>query len=207
MQIAETNAALKISVAHLVKNFPAKTLIYVLAGKNNFQNCFFTSPRIQKLGLALAGFTNYVQTGRIQIVGQSEILFLRQLGSKQRIEAINNLDLEKISCILITRNLSQPKKLISIAEQNGQNVFLTSELSSNAINIVSAFLQNALAPHTILHGVLLEMYGLGVLILGETGIGKSEWVLDLVTRGHRLVSDDSLLVKKSMINLKVPRRN
>jgi HPr kinase/phosphorylase len=201
MQFAEKDVARNISIAHLVENFPAKVSIEVLAGKDNLQNCFVTSTRIQKLGLALAGFTNYIQTGRIQIVGQSEILFLRQLESRQRIEAINNLDLEKICCILITKNLSPPKELIDIAEQNGVPVLRTFELSSNAINIVSTFLQKALAPQIVLHGVLLGMYGLGVLILGESGIGKSECALDLITRGHRLVSDDSVLVRKIGDNL------
>ena len=201
MQFAEKDVARNISIAHLVENFPAKVSIEVLAGKDNLQNCFVTSTRIQKLGLALAGFTDYIQTGRIQIVGQSEILFLRQLESRQRIEAINNLDLEKICCILITKNLSPPKELIDIAEQNGVPVLRTFELSSNAINIVSAFLQKALAPQIVLHGVLLGMYGLGVLILGESGIGKSECALDLITRGHRLVSDDSVLVRKIGDNL------
>jgi len=196
MRTAEKNTDRKISVAHLVENFPAKMSISILAGNDNLQNCFVTSSQIQKLGLALAGFTDYIQTGRIQIVGQSEILFLRQIESKQRIEAINNLDLEKICCILITKNLSPPNELIDIAEQNGLPVLRTSETSSNAINIVSAFLQNALAPQIVMHGVLLGMYNLGVLILGGSGIGKSECALDLITRGHLLVSDDSVLIKK-----------
>lgn len=196
MQIIEDNSIRKAAVADLVKNFPVNMEISVLAGENGLRSRFVSSPRIQKLGLALAGFTNYIKTGRIQIVGQSEISFLRQLESEQRIKAINNLDLEKICCILITGNLVPPKELIDIANRNRLPVLRTSESSSNAINIVSVFLQNALAPQIMLHGVLLEMYGLGVLILGESGIGKSECALDLITRGHRLVSDDSVAVKK-----------
>jgi len=196
MQTVENNTIRKVTVADLVENFPVKMKISVLAGRDGLQSRFVTSPRIQKLGLALAGFTNYIQTGRIQIVGQSEISFLAQLESKQRIEAINNLDLEKICCVLITKNLVPPTELIDIADQNKLPVLRTSQLSSIAINSISIFLQNVLAPQIILHGVLLGMYGLGVLILGESGIGKSECALDLITRGHRLISDDSVLIKK-----------
>lgn len=179
-----------------MENSPVKMEISVLAGEDGLQSRFVTSPRIQKLGLALAGFTNYIQRGRIQIVGQSEISFLEQLESKQRIEAINNLDLKKICCILITKNLVPPTELIDIADRNKLPVLRTSQLSSIAINSISIFLQNVLAPQIILHGVLLGMYGLGVLILGESGIGKSECALDLIARGHRLISDDSVVIKK-----------
>ncbi len=196
MQIFEKNIIRKVTIADLVENLPVKMEISVLAGKNALQSRFVTSSGVQKTGLALAGFTDYIQTGRIQIVGQSEISFLAQLKSKQRIQAINNLDLKKICCILITKHLVPPTELIDIAERNELPVLHTSESSSNAINIVSTFLQNALAPQIILHGVLLGMYGLGVLILGESGIGKSECALDLITRGHRLVSDDSVVIKK-----------
>jgi HPr kinase/phosphorylase len=196
MQTIENNTSRKLKVSDLMENSPVKMEISVLAGEDGLQSRFVTSPRIQKLGLALAGFTNYIQRGRIQIVGQSEISFLEQLESKQRIEAINNLDLKKICCILITKNLVPPTELIDIADRNKLPVLRTSQLSSIAINSISIFLQNVLAPQIILHGVLLGMYGLGVLILGESGIGKSECALDLIARGHRLISDDSVVIKK-----------
>jgi len=134
MQTIENNTSRKLKVSDLMENSPVKMEISVLAGEDGLQSRFVTSPRIQKLGLALAGFTNYIQRGRIQIVGQSEISFLEQLESKQRIEAINNLDLKKICCLLITKNLVPPTELIDIADRNKLPVLRTSQLSSIAIN-------------------------------------------------------------------------
>ncbi len=96
----------KISVADFVKNAPAELNVEVLAGENGLRQKQIVSSRIQKLALGLARFSHYIHTGRIQIVGQSETSYLEQLKSEQRIEALNNLDLDKISCVLITRNLN-----------------------------------------------------------------------------------------------------
>ncbi len=186
----------KISVADFVKNAPAELDVEVLAGANGLRQKQIVSSRIQKLGLALARFSHYIHAGRIQIVGQSEISYLEQLESEQRIEALNNLDLDKISCILITKNLEPPQELKFIAEEKNLPVLRTALVSSETINLVSNHLLKVLAPQTTLHGVLMGMYGLGVLILGDSGIGKSECALDLIARGHRLISDDTIILKR-----------
>jgi len=196
MSPAKTNEDPKISVADFVKNAPAELDVEVLAGKNGLRQKRIVSSRIQKLGLALAGFSHYIHAGRVQIVGQSEISYLAQLESKQRIEALNNLDLDKISCVLITKNLEPPPELKLVAEEKNLPVLRTARVSSKAINLVSTHLLKVLAPKTTLHGVLMEMYGLGVLIVGDSGIGKSECALDLITRGHRLISDDTIILKR-----------
>lgn len=196
MQSNFKNEKPKINLAEFISKSPAEMKIEVLAGENGLQTHEITSARIQKLGLALAGFAHYIRAGRIQIVGQSEISFLKQLTPEKRLEAIGNLDLAIICCILITRNLEPPKELIKIAEEHNLPVIRTSLVSSTVIGTVSRFLSNVLAPQTTIHGVLVGMYGLGVLILGESGIGKSECALDLITRGHGLISDDIILVKR-----------
>lgn len=185
-----------ISVADFVEKSPAQLQIEVLTGHERLASRHINSARIQKLGLALAGFSHYVHEGRLQIVGQSETSYLRQLSPKKRIEAINNLDLEKICCVLLTKNLRLPKEFTAIAESVGLPVIRTPQVSSVAIGVVSKFLQSALAPQTTLHGVLLGMYGLGVFLVGDSGIGKSECALDLVARGHRLIADDAVTMKK-----------
>jgi HPr kinase/phosphorylase len=186
----------KISIAGFIEKSPPELQIEVLAGENGVESREINSVRIQKLGLALAGFAHYIHTGRIQIVGQSEIWYLSQLESAKKIEAIKNLNLEKISCILITKGLEPPVELRDIADESSVPLLRTNLISSGAINKVSEFLQEILAPQTTNHGVVMGMFGIGVLILGSSGIGKSECALDLITRGHYLIADDSVVIKK-----------
>jgi HPr kinase/phosphorylase len=185
-----------ISIADFVEKSPPELQMEVAAGKDFLRDREINSARIQKLGLALAGFSHYIHAGRLQIVGQSEISYLKQLSKEKRIEALGNLDLEKICCVLLTKNLQPPAEFFEIAEKMRLPVLRTPQVSSMAIGIVSNFLQEVLAPQTTLHAVLLGMYGLGVLLVGDSGIGKSECALDLIARGHQLVSDDAVTVKK-----------
>lgn len=186
----------KITVADFIENAPAQLEFETLAGAKNTTTHKINSARIQKLGLALAGFAHYIHAGRIQIVGQSEILFLNQLESEKRIEAICNLNPEQISCVLVTNYLTPPQELLDIAEEVGLPVLRTTQVSSTTIELISKFLQETLAPQTTLHGVLVGIFGIGVMIIGESGIGKSECALDLVARGHNLISDDVIIVKR-----------
>jgi HPr kinase/phosphorylase len=184
-----------ITISEFVALAPARLEIELLAGHYGASTRRLTAPRIQKLGLALAGFTRYIHPGRLQIVGQSEIRFLGELAPDKRAEAIDNLDPANISCILVTKNLEPPTELIKACDATSLPLLRTPLLSSEAIEIVTLFLQQTLAPVTMLHGVLLDVYGLGVLMEGASGIGKSECALDLITRGHRLVSDDVVEVR------------
>ena len=151
----KTNEEPKISVAAFVKNAPVKLDVEVLAGENGLRQKQIVSSRIQKLGLALAEFLNYIHAGRIQIVGQSEISYLEQLESERRIEALNNLDLDKIICVLITKNLEPPLEIETIAEEKNLPVLRTAQVSSEIINLVSNHLLKVFAPQTNLHGVLM----------------------------------------------------
>jgi HPr kinase/phosphorylase len=196
MPINNKNDKPQITVAEFVEKAPAELDLVVLAGDQGLTDKFIDSERIQKLGLALAGFSHYVHKGRVQIVGQSEIAYLRQLNKEQKHEALNHLDAEKISCILVTKNMEPPAELLEIAVEKNLPLLKTPLVSSKAINLVTNCLQENLAPHVTIHGVLLGMYGIGVLIKGESGIGKSECALDLITRGHSLISDDSVCIKK-----------
>jgi HPr kinase/phosphorylase len=190
------NETPKISISEFVEKSPPELQIEVLSGKNGLRKREINSARIQKLGLALAGFAHYIHNGRIQIVGQSEIWYLSQLESEKKTEAIENLNLDKISCILVTKGLEPPPELLKISDEYGLPLLRTNLVSSGAINKVSEFLQEILAPQMTIHGVLMGMFGIGVLIVGNSGIGKSECALDLITRGHYLIADDSVLIKK-----------
>ena len=195
--IRDASESPSISVSDFVAGAPPALALRVLAGAGGADSRRITSPRIQKLGLALAGFTNYIHAGRVQIVGQSEIWFLGQLAPERRREAIRNLALERISCVLVTKELAPPAELVEAAEEFALPLVQSPLVSSVAINVVTEFLQAALAPRETRHGVLLDAYGLGVLIEGESGIGKSECALDLIQRGHRLVADDTVEVRRT----------
>lgn len=186
----------KISISEFIEKSPPELALEVLAGKKGLKEREISSTRIQKPGLALAGFSHYIHPGQVQIVGQSEISYLLQLESGKRTEVLKNLDLAKICCILLTKNLELPPEIIKLADKTKLPVLRTSLISSVAIETISKYLLEILAPLTTLHSVLMEIYGFGVLILGSSGIGKSECALDLISRGHRLISDDTVIVKK-----------
>ncbi|MDT4898766.1 MAG: HPr kinase/phosphorylase [Acidobacteriota bacterium] len=185
-----------ITVSEFLAHAPLQLELRVVAGEKGLATRELTTPRIQKLGLALAGFTHYIHPGRLQIVGQTEISYLDELASDRRRQVIRNLLLERISCVLITKGLEPPPELIEEAAEAALPLLSTPVVSSIAISTVTDYLQAQLAPLTVRHGVLLDIYGLGVLLEGASGIGKSECALDLVAHGHRLVSDDVVEVRR-----------
>jgi HPr kinase/phosphorylase len=185
-----------ITVSDFIAHAPHALELEVLCGAGGAGERLIKIARIQKLGLALAGFTNYIHPGRLQIVGQSEIWFLGQLEPERRREAIHNLGLQNIACVLITKALDPPEEFVLEAERARLPLLRTPLLSSVAINLVTDYLQEMLAPRIVRHAVLLDLYGLGVLIEGASGIGKSECALDLIAHGHRLVSDDVVEIRR-----------
>ncbi|HEY0098420.1 MAG TPA: HPr(Ser) kinase/phosphatase [Pyrinomonadaceae bacterium] len=185
-----------INVGDFIKHAPPQLELRVLAGSRGLHARRITSARIQKLGLALSGFTHYIHAGRVQIIGQSEVQFLGQLTPARRREAIDNLSLETISCVLVTKEQTPPVEFVEAAESAELPLLQTTLVSSVAIGVVNDYLRETLAPRELRHGVLLDAYGLGVLIEGDSGIGKSECALDLIVRGHRLVADDLVEVRR-----------
>ncbi|NLT68318.1 MAG: HPr(Ser) kinase/phosphatase [Acidobacteria bacterium] len=154
------------------------------------------SPRIQKLGMALAGFTTYIHPDRIQIVGSSELNYLKELTPDGRTSAIQRLKRFRICCIVVTKGLDPPKELAEFCARQEIPILRTRALSSLSTSKMTRWLENRLAPRATVHGVLVEVFGLGVLIIGPSGIGKSECALELILRGHRLVTDDSVEITR-----------
>lgn len=192
----DAQAEMSVTIAEFMRQAPARLALRVVENQESLAARRITVPRIQKLGLALAGFSHYIHPGRVQIVGQSEIQYLAGLSPDGREEAIARLELERIACVLITKNLELPPEFTDAARRAGLPVLQTPLVSSIAITIVSEFLQRSLAPREMRHGVLLDLYGLGVLLEGRSGVGKSECALDLIARGHRLVADDAVEVRR-----------
>jgi len=153
-------------------------------------------PRVQRPGLALTGYTDYIRYGRVQIVGSSEVGYLQKLPPRRRSAILAKLCRCRITCFVVTKGLVPPPELLQAAEARGIPVLTTPLESTAFIKLLSAFLEERLATRLHLHSVLLDVFGLGVLILGESGIGKSECALDLIDRGHRLVADDVVEIKR-----------
>jgi HPr kinase/phosphorylase len=154
------------------------------------------STRIQKPGLALAGYTDFVHDDRVQILGQTELSYLGSLGREAQEWSIDGYVARRVACIVITKGLEPPALLAHACEVDGTPLLRTPITSSECIRKVLAYLDDLLSPRCSLHGVLVDVDGVGVLITGASGIGKSECALDLVARGHRLVADDVVEIRR-----------
>jgi HPr kinase/phosphorylase len=155
-----------------------------------------TSPHIQKTGLALAGFDEYLHSGRLLAFGESEIRYLESLSSPNRTTVLRRALGHDVPAVLITGGFAPPPELTIEAERAGVPLLSTPISTPFAIAKVTALLEDTLAERTVIHAVLMDILGLGVLIVGESGIGKSECALDLVVRGHRLVADDTVEIRR-----------
>ena len=163
----------------------------LLAGSAGLDR-LITLPYIQKTGLALAGYDAYLRHGRVLIFGESEIRFMQSLERAARLESLRRVLTRDIPCVLVTDGLDAGPDLTVEAERAGVPLLRSPLRTPVAIAHLTAMLEVHLAPRDILHGVLLDILGLGVLVIGESGIGKSECALDLIARGHRLIADDTV---------------
>ena len=157
-----------------------------------------THSQIQKMGLALTGFIRFVDPQRLQIIGNTELAYFQTLSVGQQREVIDKICAVDIACIVVTRSLEIPDLLRQKAEEKGIPLFQTSLRSIDFIEQVTQFLEEKLAPTTSIHGVLMDVFGVGILILGKSGIGKSECALDLILRGHRLIADDMVSIERRL---------
>lgn len=147
-------------------------------------------PRVQKNGLALAGHHHGVVPTRVQVLGETELSYLDSLSNEARSVAARDFFSLGLSCVVITGAHDPPRAFTTAAEATSTPLYVTDARSSRAINALHAVLDDLLAPHTRLHGVLADVFGVGILLVGKSGIGKSECALELVRRGHGLVADD-----------------
>ncbi|MBP1746532.1 MAG: HPr kinase/phosphorylase, partial [Deltaproteobacteria bacterium] len=154
------------------------------------------NPRIQKLGLVITGHMVYLHPHRVQIFGNSEITYLNSLPEEENKRIISVLCTHDVVCFVVARNLTVPGHLLTETEEKGIPLLSSKLVTSVFIERVTRLLEEKLAPSTTVHGVLMDIMGIGVLIIGRPGIGKSENALELITRGHRLVVDDVVYVKK-----------
>jgi HPr kinase/phosphorylase len=184
-----------VTVAELLGEELSDLRLTVLSGEQHLDNRI-TNPRVQKPGLAFAGYYPYIKPGRVQIVGESETAYLKTLQPEERAERFETITALPVPVFVLTKGLDPLEGFLTRCQERQVPVLASPALSSAVIKRISYFLEDHLVPRTHLHGVLLDIYGLGVLLIGGSGVGKSECALDLITRGHSLVADDRVTVKR-----------
>lgn len=179
----------QISVNQLFADKGDKLGLTWVAGKGG-GNKLLTSDTVQKLSLALIGYLNFVHPNRVQILGCAEMDYLRSLTPEALTQSINNLFSTELAAIIVANGEVVPPSLREAADRTLTPLFTSQEQSPDMMNILRHYLAQVLAESTVRHGVFLEVQGMGVLITGDSAVGKSELALELITRGHRLVADD-----------------
>ena len=181
-----------ISLESLVKEFQLEEL-YMPTSAAEIQ---ISSTEVDRPGLALAGFVEMFDPMRIQVIGRVEKQYLSELSSDKRMSALDSYLKQKPVLIILTSNILPCDELLQKAKEYGVPLMGTSTRTSEFLASLIANLNTSLAPRITRHGVLVEVYGEGMLILGDSGIGKSETAIELVKRGHRLIADDAVEIKR-----------
>lgn len=180
----------KLTVKELLQEKHAEFKLELLAGAKGLERTISVID-INRPGLAVGGFFDHFRAERIQLIGRGEHAYLSSSGAENRKDVLKQfLAFKGLPCVILTRGLDVPRDLKEVCEEAGVPLLRTQWDTAQFISEVSVYLEDKLSPSTTVHGVLVDVYGLGVLLLGESGIGKSECAIELVKRGHMLVSDD-----------------
>ena len=191
MRTIETHDV-SITVRDLVSDPALGLNLKIVAGENGCEGRIDHN-RVQRVGLVLAGHLGNVVGSRIQVCGETEMSFLPTLPSERRTEVLDRYFEMDVCCVLITCGFEPTAELLQVAQRTATPLISVQERTGAAIQAIEDFLDDRLAPRTQIHGVLIDVFGVGMLLIGESGVGKSECALDLVLRGHRLVADDVVL--------------
>ena len=176
-----------------------------LIEKMNLENCTpdidiknikLSQPDVNRPALQLAGFFDHFDSERVQVIGHVEMAYMQQMEKEQRIHILTRLMDFHVPCIVFSRNVEVNESFIKMATERGVPILRTSKTTSSFMAEVIRWLNVELAPRITIHGGLVDVYGEGILIMGESGIGKSEAALELIKRGHRLVADDAVEIKR-----------
>lgn len=178
-----------VTVEKFYTDHAASLGLKLLAGAGGLKR-HIQEPTVNRPGLALAGFKRYFAPKRVQVIGNVETSYLRSIDATLRRQRYEELFHHRIPCVVLCRDIRPDKALLTIAEDRGVPVFQTGLVTMKFINLATLALDNLFAPRTQIHGCMVDIQGIGVIIQGESGIGKSEAVLGLLERGHSLVCDD-----------------
>jgi HPr kinase/phosphorylase len=186
-----------LTVEQFFKEHAAALQMRQLAEKCDFKR-IIREPTVNRPGLALSGFTRYFAYKRVQVMGHAEVFYLRELRNEEREARYAYLFAYKIPCIVFSRNLRPDKQFLMAAEETGVPIFQTPLVTMKFINLATLALEMMFAPRATELGSMVDILGVGVIIRGESGIGKSESVLALIERGYSLVADD--VVKATLVD-------
>lgn len=181
-----------VSMAKIIKNFKLETIVMPLPE----ENIYISNVEVNRPGLQLCGFYQYFDNARIQIIGKSEEAFLTGFSDEEYRKRVGDFFGKKPAAVIISRNLPVSDFMKDAALKNNVPLLRTSDATSSFMSSLISFLNVELAPRVTRHGVLVEVYGEGLLILGESGVGKSETAIELVKRGHRLIADDAVEIRR-----------
>lgn len=181
---------MSVTVEKLIKDFELEVLV------EGEKDVLISVNDINRPGLQLAGFYNYFAPERIQVIGKAEWSFLDDMQIELRKKRINKYFTFNLKCLIITRDLEPHEEIIKAAVKNKVWILRSRLVTTKFMSKLTIYLADKLAPETRLHGVLVDVYGIGILITGESGIGKSETALELIKRGHRLITDDAVDIRE-----------
>lgn len=184
-----------VTAASLVDNV-SRLDLRVIFGQEHLDGKMIVSSRIQRPGLALAGYFEHIREGRVQLFGETELNFLSTLAPSQKVSVLKQLASINKCMFVLSKRLPVPEELMQAAIINKIPIVDAAQTTVQVNNELSYYLDYALAPDALMHGVCVEVYGLGIIIVGKSGIGKSECALELVKRGHRLVADDVVSIRR-----------
>ena len=186
----ESNSS--VSLDRVIKELSLEQLVM----PRSAETILITVARVNRPGLPLTGFYDYFEKERIEIIGKAEHLFLERESEEDRRRTLEVFFSHQPVAVVLSTGLDAPDPMVEMAEKYGVPLMRTQEKTSNFMAGLIAFLNMQLAPKITHHGVLVEVYGEGVLLLGDSGIGKSETAIELVKRGHRLIADDAVEIKR-----------
>ena len=182
----------KLRTKDIVEHFK----LDVISGSEGLKRSINTTD-LSRPGIEVAGFFTYYPSDRVQLLGMTELTFYESLTDEQKEDRLKKLCAEDTPCIIVSRGLEIPTELIEAGEETGVPILRSGSKTTKLYSRLTSYLEAKLAPTTALHGVLVDIYGVGVLITGKSGVGKSETALELVKRGHRLVADDSVEIRQT----------
>ena len=185
-----------MKLGKLIKDFDLE----VLRSVAHYEDVLVQREDVNRPGLQLVGFFDYFDAKRLQVLGKVENTYLTKVEPEDRRRIFDDLLAYEIPALIITRGLEPFPELMEMADRHDRTILRTQETTTAFMGALIAGLRNELAPRITRHGVLVEVYGEGVLLLGESGVGKSETAIELVKRGHRLVADDAVEIKRVGVN-------